>query len=321
MCIMQIDDKEKKLIETAFINTNEKIQKFNYILCSISGGADSDIMLDICSKCSNNDKIKYVFCNTGLEYEATKRHLKWLEEKYNISIETVNAIKPIPISCRDYGVPFLSKNVSEMMYRLQLHNFKWEDKPFDVLIQEYPKCKSALEWWCNMHKQGSPFNIDNNKLLKAFIIANPPTFRISNKCCDYSKKIPIKKYSIDNNIELEITGVRKAEGGVRQQAYKSCFSEPTDKKNAKYRPIFWFLNSTKKIYEKLYNITHSDCYTKYGMTRTGCAGCPYGNNFEEELEICKQHEPKLYKALINIFGVSYDYTRKYKAFIKSHKNK
>lgn len=41
--------------------------------------------------------------DTGLEYEATKRHIKELELKYGIEIEPYKADVPIPISCNRYG--------------------------------------------------------------------------------------------------------------------------------------------------------------------------------------------------------------------------
>lgn len=50
------------------------------------------------------------------------------------------------------------------------------------------------------------------------------------------------------------------------------------------------------------------------MRRTGCAGCPYGKNFEEELEIIRKYEPRLYNAVNNIFGKSYRYTRNYRIY-------
>ena len=81
-----------------------------------------------------------------------------------------------------------------------------------------------------------------------------------------------------------------------------------------YRPIFWYKNSDKEDYEKHYGIMHSRCYTDYGLKRTGCAGCPYGRDFEKELEIIREYEPRLFVAVNNIFGNSYEYTRKYKEF-------
>ena len=53
-----------------------------------------------------------------------------------------------------------AKYVSEQMMRLQAHGFKWEDKPLQVLTQEYPNCKTALQWWCNhLHKCGTVHHI------------------------------------------------------------------------------------------------------------------------------------------------------------------
>lgn len=133
------------------------------------------------------------------------------------------------------------------------------------------------------------------------------------------KKLVAKRANKEYKCDLLISGVRKAEGGVRATAYKNCFTE-NQSKSDEYRPVFFYLNSDKEIYDDFYNITHSKCYTEYGLKRTGCAGCPYGRDFEAELEIIKKYEPKLYKAVINIFGKSYEYTRKYREFVKVMKD-
>lgn len=292
----------------------QKINSCEYdkISCSISGGADSDLVLDICHKCDKDKKIQYVWFDTGLEYEATKQHLKYLEEKYGIEIVRVKAKKPIPIVCKTIGQPFISKHVSEMISRLQKHGFDWVDEPFDILYQKYPRCKIALMWWCNQH-ESDQFNIRRTKWLKEFMVSHPPTFKVSQKCCDYAKKKVIKDFIADNDCQLNIYGVRKAEGGARSTAYKSCFSE-SDSGCDDYRPLFWYTDSDKFDYEQAYNIQHSECYSKYGLRRTGCAGCPFGRDFESELEIIKRYEPKLYIAANNIFRDSYEYTRKYKEY-------
>ena len=293
--------------------------KYEKIVCAISGGSDSDVMLDICTKCDKDNKIEYVWFDTGLEYQATKEHLKYLEEKYGIEIKPYKAIKPIPTSCKQYGQPFLSKQVSEFMQRLQKHNFKWEDKPFDKLMKEYPNCKSALEWWCGSKGSDSHYNICQNKWLKEFIVNNPPNFKISNICCKYAKKDVSHKLLSDFGYDLNIVGIRKAEGGARSTAYKSCFDENgkcKDNTYDNYRPIFWYKNSDKEEYDSHYGIEHSRCYTEYGLKRTGCAGCPYGRDFEQELTIIEKYEPKLFAAVNNIFGDSYEYTRRYREFCK-----
>ena len=306
------------IISDSFVITNNKLKNYDNIAVSISGGSDSDIMLDIIERLKSGKHIRYVWFDTGLEYQATKEHLDYLEKKYHIQIDRVRAIKPIPLACRQYGQPFLNKKVSDCIKRLQANNFKWEDEDFDTLYKKYPKCKVALRWWCNKWGESSRFNISNNKWLKEFMIANPPKFKISDQCCEWAKKKVVKRYIKLNNSELNVFGVRKAEGGARATAYKTCFS--SGENSDEYRPIFWYKNEDKEAYEQAFNIIHSKCYSCYGLVRTGCAGCPFGKDFEKELEIIREYEPKLYIAVNNIFGNSYEYTRKYIEFVKQMEN-
>lgn len=299
-------------------------QNYDTIICSISGGSDSDLVLDICSKLDTDKKIIYVWFDTGLEYQATKDHLKYLEQKYGIEIIKEKAKMPIPISNKKFGEPFLSKQVSEFISRLQQHDFLWEDEPLETLLVKYPKCKAALRWWCNdFHSHngksnGSRYNIAYNKGLKEFMIQNPPTFKISNKCCKGAKKDVIKDVLKKYDADLNIFGVRKAEGGARAGAYKTCYNIELD--IPQYRPIFWYKDEDKQDYEKAFDVCHSKCYNEYGLTRVGCAGCPFSRDFEKELKVIQKFEPKLYKAVNNIFGDSYDYTKKYNEFKKALTN-
>ena len=320
-----LDENDDIVIIDSFVKANSVINNPNYknIMCSISGGSDSDIILDLISKVDIDKKVKYVWFNTGLEYKATKDHLKYLEEKYNIEIIRERAIKPIPTTCREYGEPFLNKYASSMISRLQKHNFKFEDKPYEELIKEYPDCIAGINWWCDKYPftdMGTPsrFNISNNRYLKEFLIKNPPKFKISSECCKYAKKNVAKNFHKNNEIDLNIYGVRKAEGGIRAGAYKTCFSM-SENKTDDYRPIFWYKDGTKIEYEKKFKVKHSDCYTKYGFKRTGCCCCPYGRELEQELQATKLFEPLLYKAVNNVFKNSYEYTRKYREFVRMKK--
>lgn len=301
----------------SFIITNIKFERYDKIVVAVSGGSDSDVMVDIVARLDDKKKAKYVFFDTGIEYQATKNHLDCLESKYGITIDRIKATTPVPLGCRKYGLPFWSKYTSEMIERLQRHNFKWENRPFDELIKEYPKCKIALKWWCNENEKGekSRFNISHERGLKEYMIANPPKFKISPKCCKGAKKDVAKDYLKDYGADLYLVGIRKTEGGIRAIAYKTCFDNgKAGQEWDNYRPIFWYEDKDKEYYEQFFGVTHSACYCKYGLIRTGCAGCPFGKRFENELEIIKEHEPKLYKAVNNIFGESYDYTRGFLEF-------
>lgn len=190
----------------SIINNN----KYKNIVCSISGGSDSDIMLDICHKVDIDNKIKYIFFDTGLEYNATKEHLKYLEDKYNIKIYHFKPKKPLPLIVKEYGLPFLNKLASDYLSRLQKHNFKFEDEDFDSLIMKYPKCRTALEWWCG---GTGLYGIKRNKYLREYLIENSPKFKISDKCCFYCKKQVSHDAYKEFNADLAVIGVRKAEGG------------------------------------------------------------------------------------------------------------
>lgn len=301
-------------VQDAILKANVHVDRGEKIACSISGGSDSDIMLDMLYKLDEDKKITYIWFDTGLEYEATKRHLRELEEKYGIEIVRLKAKKPIPIAIREYGVPFLSKQVSEWISRLQRHNFQWEDGTLDELLVKYPKCKAALRWWCNDFGENSRHNISYNTWLKEFMIENPPTFKISNKCCSFAKKFVADEFIREGDFDLNCVGVRKSEGGARASAYKNCFTPETDNKIAQFRPLFWLDNSSKQCYKECRRIKYSDCYEVWGMERTGCAACPFGRNFEFEIECIRKYEPKLYNAANKMFGASYEYTRKYREF-------
>lgn len=297
------------------LNDCKAFAPYPVIMVSVSGGSDSDIMLDMIERIGYPlSNLHYVFFDTGLEFSATKRHLEFLEHKYGITIERYKAKIPVPVGVKKYGLPFLSKKISNNIQRLQKHGFKWEDESFEELYVKYPRCKSALRWWCNRWGDHSKLNISNRKWLKEFMIANPPDFPISSGCCDGAKKGTSKMVEKIINPDLSIQGVRKAEGGIRSTAYTSCFDKVFGKAD-QFRPIFWFKKADKNTYEKIFEIVNSDCYCKYGLDRTGCACCPFGKNFEHELSVAEQYEPNLYKAAVHVFGKSYEYIRKYKQFI------
>ena len=218
-------------IYTSMCKAQRILMRSYYPVCSISGGSDSDIVLDLIHKVDEDGKVKYFWIDTGLEYSATKEHLDYLEQKYGITIERVKPDKPIPTCVKQYGVPFLSKYVSEQMMRLQAHGFQWENEPLEVLLKRYPRCKTALQWWCGERysdedgvQKISRFSIYRNRFLKEFIMQNPPDFSISNKCCEYAKKKPSKRIVKEHDADLDITGIRQAEGGIRSAAFKTCFS-------------------------------------------------------------------------------------------------
>lgn len=52
----------------------------------------------------------------------------------------------------------------------------------------------------------------------------------------------------------------------------------------------------------------------YGLTRTGCCGCPISYKAVDDLELIRPYEPNVVKAAWNIFGKSYEYRQKYNKY-------
>lgn len=300
-------------------------------ICSYSGGSDSDIMIDVIEKARDLFKlppVKYVFFNTGLEMKATKDHVKETAQKYGVEIEEVRPKVNIVNATRKYGVPFVSKIMSAGLG-------EWQSKGIPLSIAEeyeqaddkiakrqelrerYPKCESVINFLCCCNSAGEPrpniqLVINSSKYMRDFIGEFPPDFKISAKCCDYCKKQVAHR--VQKDYDMIITGERRDEGGMRSVPRKDntslCFTE-TSSGQFRLRPLYYVSDKDKAWYKEYYGIKYSDAYEVYGLTRTGCCGCPISYKAVEDLELIKPFEPNVVKAAWNIFGKSYLYRKKY----------
>ena len=87
---------ENELIRNTMKKADLLLNSYKNPVCSVSGGSDSDVMLDLLERVRGNRNVTYVFFNTGIEYRATLRHLDDLESKYGIEIVRRKAKKPVP---------------------------------------------------------------------------------------------------------------------------------------------------------------------------------------------------------------------------------
>ena len=280
-------------------------------------------------------KVKYVFFNTGLEMKATKDHVRAMEEKYGIEIETVRPKVNIVLATRRYGQPFVSKIMS---YGLE----GWQKKKIPLSIvdeynsaedkaakrkelkERYPGSESTINFLCCCNSAGEPrpdiqLVINSSKYMLDFIREHPPCFQVSAQCCDYCKKAVA--HSVQKDYEMVITGERRDEGGMRSVPRSGeanstmCFTETA---NGQYRlrPLYYVSDADKDWYKRTWDIRYSDAYEVYGMKRTGCCGCPISYRATEDLELIRPHEPNLVKAAWNIFGDSYRYRAQYNEYKK-----
>lgn len=311
----------------AVLKADSVINDMGYqnIAVSVSGGSDSDIVVDIITKVDREKKCRYRYFDTGMEYDATFRHLDYLESRYGIVIERIKAVEKVPLACHRHGLPVFSKHISQTIGRLQKVGFDWSDEPESVLLDRYrgQSVVGHIKWWTNgyqSHLGGvSKYTVANRRWLKEFIMEHPPTFPISDECCLYAKKLTAQREHEQGGIEVDVIGVRKAEGGVRANAATTCFS-PSNAGHgshgyAVYRPVWWFTDADKMLYTQEMGLVNSDCYTQYGFTRTGCALCPFaGSNLWHEMTVIQHFEPKLYRMGWKVFGPAYEYLAEYERF-------
>ena len=80
------------------------------------------------------------------------------------------------------------------------------------------------------------------------------------------------------------------------------------------RPLYYVSDKDKAWYKDYYGIRYSDAYEVYGLTRTGCCGCPISYKAMDDLKMIEPYEPNVVKAAWNIFGDSYCYRRQYNEY-------
>ena len=308
-------------------------------ICSYSGGADSDILIDLIERTRelfNLPPVKYVFFNTGLEMQATKDHVKATAEKYGVEIEEARPKINIVKASREHGIPFMSKFFSQRINEWQIKNiplsivneFNSSTNKYEKLKEleeKFPKSKALIQFLCSCDKRGEPWSvghmrINSEKYMLDFIREYPPDFQISAKCCDYCKKQ--LAHRVQKGFDMVITGERMAEGGIRatnKQMLETnplntmCFFEQSSGQH-RLRPLYYVSNKDKQWYKDYYGIRYSDAYEVYGLTRTGCCGCPISCKAVDDLEKTRPYEPNVVKAAWNIFGKSYDYRKKYNEY-------
>ena len=314
-------------------------------ICSYSGGSDSDIMIDLIERtrkmfntaCGREvlKPIKYVFFNTGLEMKATKDHVKATAEKYGVEIEECRPKINIVKASREYGIPFMSKHFSKALGDWQKKGVpmsiideyeKAEDKvaTFQKFVLCYPKSKMLINFLLNTDRNGvqhfNQLGFQSEKYLREYMEKYPPDFQISAKCCDYCKKQ--LAHRVQKGFDMVITGERMAEGGIRAANKRMletnplntmCFFEQSNGQH-RFRPLFYVSDKDKEWYKQEYGIKYSDAYEVYGLTRTGCCGCPINYKAIEDLAKIEPYEPNVVKAAWNIFGKSYEYRKKYNEY-------
>lgn len=254
---------------------NQKYDLENNAYISFSGGKDSTILHYLIDLALPDNKIPRVFINTGIEYIDIVKFVKDLASKDErfVILKPTQAIKPM---LEKYGYPFKSKEHALKVFEFNRSGLlPYLKKYVEVKTEQgekiYMSCPAALKYQFTE-------DFKNNGI------------KISHLCCKKLKKEPIRKWEKENNKIIGITGMRNEEGGYRIKL--GCITQ----KGKRFNPLVkinnefedWFINEYNIKLCKLY-------YAPFNFKRTGCKGCPFALELQEQLDIMEQllpHEKK-----------------------------
>ena len=265
----------------------------NNAYISFSGGKDSVVLHHLIDMAIPNNKIPRVFINTGIEYLDIVNYVKEMasaDDRFVI----INPSQPIKMMLEKYGYPFKSKQHS--------HNLGifWNNKDkaeYTLTNQKYLGIiESSTKFKCP--------TILKYQFTKEFKI------KCSDNCCLKLKKEPFKKYQKENNKSITITGMRKAEGGQRA-SLKGCIIIDKEKNVVKFHPLLivsdefenWFIDKHNVKLCKLY-------YPPFNFKRTGCKGCPFSLDLQQQLDVMEIYLPNEKKQCEMIWKPIYEEYRK-----------
>jgi 3'-phosphoadenosine 5'-phosphosulfate sulfotransferase (PAPS reductase)/FAD synthetase len=249
------------------------------VVVSFSGGKDSTVLLDLVRK--RYPEVKAVFVDTGLEYPEIKDFVK--------TFENVDIIRPkhsYKQILEKYGYPVIHKRLSES-------------------IEKYRKAKSER------HKQLLLNGIDQNgnkspmtKIPKKWLYLLYAPYKISDKCCHYLKKEPLKRYQKQTGL-YPIIGTMASDSNTRQLEYQKFGCNAFDK--GKSMPLSFWKEQDILQYIENNNITVCEVYGKIidgkfnKCQRTGCMFCAFGAHKEKEPNRYQRlaiTHPKIYNYII-----------------------
>jgi 3'-phosphoadenosine 5'-phosphosulfate sulfotransferase (PAPS reductase)/FAD synthetase len=266
---------------------NELYDLENNAYISFSGGKDSTVLHYLFDEALPNNKIPRVYLNTGIEYKSVVQFVE-RERERDCRVLIIFSKQNIKTMLEEVGYPFKSKEHSQKI----------------SYYQHSGMGKTVLNYLGKGEKKTflCPENLKYNFT---------PEFKIkvSDKCCRLLKKNVADKWAEENKRPIKITGMRKEEGGLRR-SHTTCaiFDEGSLKKFHPLLPveesfIDWYIAERKIQLCELY-------YPPFNFKRTGCKGCPYSLDLQDQLYTMAYYLPEERKQCEIIWGKVYDEYRR-----------
>ena len=127
-------------------------------------------------------------------------------------------------------------------------------------------------------------------------------FKISDKCCYYIKKKPLRDFQTQNNL-FPMVGVLTQDSKLRTTTYLQQGCNAFNCKNPVSWPMAFWLHEDVKKYVKVHNLPIPSVYDYY--EHTGCMFCCFGMHMEEcpnKFQILKKTHPKQWVYCLDKLG-------------------
>jgi len=253
---------------------------------SFSGGKDSTVLHYLLDMALPNNIIPRVFINTGIEYNDIVKFVKELQSTDD-RFDVIAPSKNVKQTLEEYGYPFKSKE----------HSLK---------LSEYKKGSRAVSILRYKENRNSRFSCPKSLLYQ---YQEDFSLKISDKCCYKLKKEPFKEWEKQNNKSIPITGMRKEEGGRRNNLNCILFNKKGDV--IKFHPLAVVTEQWEDWFIEKYNIKLCKLYyPPFSFKRTGCKGCPFSLDLQEQLSIMQIYLPNERKQCETIWKPVYDEYRR-----------
>lgn len=255
----------------------DRIQKIQQIInkygeenffVSFSGGKDSTVLSALIDMALPDNKIPRVYANTGIEYKLISDFVEKEREKpHKWELVILKPTVPIKPMLEKEGYPFKSKEHSAIVA-------SWQNGNKDGLwVSNYLKKEGRYGLHPKLRYQ---FTDDNN-------------LKISDKCCYRLKEQPLHRYQKENGKPYGIVGITRSEGGRRSKAVCLAFK---GSKLKNFQPLAPITKEWEKWFIEEFNIDICEIYKEpYNFDRTGCKGCPFNPNLQNDLNVLETFFP------------------------------
>ena len=213
------------------------------------------------------------------------------ERERDDRIMVISPTKNIRNTLEQYGYPFKSKEHSMRVYQFNTnHNGNYIKK----YISGYDVKGKKSSFVCPQ------------RLLYQF--EEKGKYNYSDKCCYNLKKQPAKKWAKENSKTIVLTGMRADEGGNRKRLGCTIFKSG---KLQKFHPLIVISEEWENEFITKNNIQLCKLYYEpYNFNRTGCKGCPFSLDLQEQLDIMDRYLPAEKKQCELIWKPVYDEYRR-----------